>query len=355
MHLATQTGSVSTMDPINRPHQHSHATASAAVSEPKPDPAVDPAAEVGWFLRRERERYGCSIEEAARATRINRRYLSAIEEGDLERLPELEDALRYVCTYAEYLGFEPVPLAQHYLGILKSMRGDAVEAPSAPQRSAKIIPFPGVPSSTTGLLASAFVAMSVFGAAAWVVVPGLSGTAPQQPQVQASGTDAGYKLPASDPIVTASTGGDGDSLTPSDRETSRAPETEAAPDDLSGLTEFIQQNVSSSGEPKPAADADSGGERVYGADNAQSRLLLRAKSPVWVRIEDRHGNVVMTKTLMTGDSYRVPDRNDLVVIARDGGALSYIVDGEERGTLGAPGEILVGRSLDIQGLAKTSG
>lgn len=354
MHLATQTGSVSTMDPINRPQQHSHATASAAISDPKPDPAVDPAAEVGWFLRRERERYGCSVEEAARATRINRRYLSAIEEGDLERLPELEDALRYVCTYAEYLGFEPVPLAQHYLTILKTMRGDAVDAPAPRRESAKIIPFPGVPSSTTGILVSAFVAMSVFGAAAWVVVPGLSGTAPEQPQVQASGTDAGYKLPASDPIVTASTGA-GDSLTPSDRETSRVPDTEAAPDDLSGLTEFIQQNVSSSGEPEPQGGADTGGDRIYGAENAQSRLMLRAKSPVWVRIEDRHGNVVMTKTLMTGDSYRVPARDDLVVIARDGGALSYVVDGEERGTLGAPGEILVGRSLDIDGLAKTSG
>lgn len=343
------------MDPINRPQQTGQATASAAIEE------NNPAAEVGWFLRRERERHGCPIEEAAHATRINRRYLTAIEEGDLSSLPELEDALRYVCTYAEFLGFEPAPLAQHYVEILKSARDEDVPAagePATPRRAAKVIPFPAA-RSTTGLLVGAFLAMSAFGGAAWIVVPGLSGPSPEHPQVQANGTDAGYMLPSSDPIVTASTGSGGkaqDSLTPSDRETGQALEAETAPEDISGLTEFIQQNVSSSDVPVDAAAVRGGDDnRVYGADNAQSRLVLRARSPVWIRIEDRSGNVVMTKTLMQGDSYRVPDRDDLVVIARDGGALSYVVDGEERGTLGAPGEILVGRSLDIDGLTKTSG
>jgi cytoskeleton protein RodZ len=69
-----------------------------------------------------------------------------------------------------------------------------------------------------------------------------------------------------------------------------------------------------------------------------------------VRVEDGQGNVVMTQMLMKGDSYKVPDRPGLVVIARDGGLLSYIIDGKEKGVLGPPGEILVGRSLDINQL-----
>jgi hypothetical protein len=52
--------------------------------------------------------------------------------------------------------------------------------------------------------------------------------------------------------------------------------------------------------------------------------------------------------LMKGETYSVPDRDGLVVIARDGGLLSYIIDGEEKGILGTPGEILVGRPLDIK-------
>ena len=56
----------------------------------------------------------------------------------------------------------------------------------------------------------------------------------------------------------------------------------------------------------------------------------------------------MTQMLMKGDTYRVPNREGLVVIARDGGLLSYLIDGQEKGILGTPGEILVGRPLDLK-------
>ncbi len=68
---------------------------------------------------------------------------------------------------------------------------------------------------------------------------------------------------------------------------------------------------------------------------------------MWVRIEDAQGNVVMTQMLRKGESYQVPDRKGLVVIARDGGLLSYSIDGKERGILGMPGQILVGQPLDL--------
>ena len=79
----------------------------------------------------------------------------------------------------------------------------------------------------------------------------------------------------------------------------------------------------------------------------RARLVLKAKAPVWVRVEDAQGNVVMTQMLMKGDTYQVPDREGLVVIASDGGLLSYVIDGKEKGILGTPGEILVGRSLNL--------
>ena len=48
----------------------------------------------------------------------------------------------------------------------------------------------------------------------------------------------------------------------------------------------------------------------------------------------------------------MPDRDGLVVIARDGGLLAYMIDGKERGMLGTPGQILVGQPLDIPSLEK---
>ena len=120
---------------------------------------------------------------------------------------------------------------------------------------------------------------------------------------------------------------------------------------LDGITALIEQNVPQATAPAPAAAGDvtqTKDGRQFGDATAESRLTLKAKAPVWVRIEDSNGNVVMTQMLMKGDTYRVPNRDGLVVIARDGGLLVYVIDGKEKGILGTPGEILVGRSLDIK-------
>ena len=132
-------------------------------------------------------------------------------------------------------------------------------------------------------------------------------------------------------------------------------------DGLSGIGAFIEDGFQQSESemqpqraapmPQPKQPADQGAEAVSSTEPG-SRLVLKAKAPVWVRIEDAQGNVVMTQMLRGGDTYSVPDRQGLVVIARDGGLLSYIIDGRERGILGTPGQILVGQPLDIPTLEK---
>lgn len=351
------------MDSIKHHHQMPQQQASTRTHQAE---TSDPAAEVGFFLRRERERYGCSIEEAGLATRINRRYLAAIEDGDIASLPDPDDALRYVCTYAEFLGFEPAPLAQHYSEVITRMRRHP-EYRARAQRTAEVVAFPfaRARSSTVNLLLGVLVATGLFAGAAWYIMPGQG---PGDQVASASADGPGTRMNA-DPITTGSIGQNGgititeqrlddDSLTLSDR-TSQEPEASGEVNGLDGLTEFIKQNVEGATlENKPAegqAQISSPKGRVFGNESEASRLTLRANATVWVRIEDRDGNVILTQTLMPGDAYRVPERDDLVVIARDGGALTYMVDGEERGTLGAPGEILVGRSLDVRALANVSG
>jgi len=214
------------------------------------------------------------------------------------------------------------------------------------------------------VLAAVFVTTSVLAATAWVVVPGLRGGG-DSGGIPVVRVDDSATMQA-DPMTTASipaasqalgkAAAGGDTLTQEDTEVANAP-VQGGAGGLDGLTEFIQQNVSgtvpseAAASPRPTSDQQS---RVFGTENGGSRLVLEANAPVWVRIEDRQGNVILTKTMMAGDAYRVPNRNDLVVIARDGGALTYSVDGRKVGTLGAPGEILVGRPLDLQSLERSA-
>ena len=87
--------------------------------------------------------------------------------------------------------------------------------------------------------------------------------------------------------------------------------------------------------------------RIVGEKNAAARIVLEARGPVLLRIEDSRGNVVGSHTMTTGDRYQVPSREDLVVVAGDGGLVGVVIDGVERGTLGSPGELVVGRPLTV--------
>lgn len=339
-----------------------------AYSRPKPDSHSDPAGEVGWYLQREREKRGETHEDVSEATGIHPYHLEAIEFGDLTRLPERLEALEMIGNYAEHMGFEPEPIVRHYATFLplpalapKSNH----PADPAPLSSAKIIRFGKLPipkfnirefpGGAGGIVASCLFAIVLFAGANFLI----------QPQ---GGDPSAEIAQDGDPISTASTGtSDVDvAITeepmPDDQPVEEVSEPEESAqtgqepaseeDALNGLTGLIEQTLGQETAPAPKAKAEkkiatAEPEAAKAIAEAPSRLTLKAKGPVWVRIEDEKGNVVMTQMLRRGDTYQVPDRKGLVVIARDGGLLTYSIDGKERGILGTPGQILVGQPLDL--------
>lgn len=339
----------------------------------KPDGETDPAGEAGWYLEREREARGLSLEQAGEAAGIHPYHLEAIELGDMTCMPERLEALEMIGAYAQFLGFDPEPLVEHYARFLPVPPLAAEPrhpANPAPLSSAKILAFgrlprlpkfklSSVPGGAGGLVASLAAVMLLFAGASYLLMP-KGGETPQ--------TQAGQALPEAeaDPMPTASTGPEtaeitiGEEPMPDDKQPARqaagAGEDDLAGTGLDGISALIEENVPGAvSDTKTLEGLGSAADmavtpqgREFGAGNEESRLTLKANAPVWVRIEDAQGNVVMTQMLMKGDTYRVPNREGLVVIARDGGLLSYIIDGKEKGILGTPGEILVGRSLDLK-------
>ncbi len=330
----------------------------------KPDGMLDPAAEAGWFLQRERERRGESLRQAGEATGIHPYHVEAIEYGDMTRMPHRLEALEMIGIYAQYLGFDPDPLVQHYAVFLpRPPVAPPARHPAnpAPLTSAKILSFgrlprmprfdfklPNLPGGPGGIVASLAGAIFLFAGASFMMSP-VPDDAATKPQMAEAG----------DPMATAST---------ARKPTQIKITQEAMPDDqaqlldelagtnLTGLAGLIEGEGVQPAQPSkkivdriPVAE-DTAQVSAPAAGMGGSRLMLKAKAPVWVRIEDAQGNVVMTRMLMKGETYAVPDRQGLVVIARDGGLLSYVIDGKEKGILGPAGEILVGRPLDLKSL-----
>ena len=61
---------------------------------------------IGEFLQRVREDQELTLEDVAKGTRINRRFLEALEEDREEELPDINYRDLFIKSYAEFLGVE---------------------------------------------------------------------------------------------------------------------------------------------------------------------------------------------------------------------------------------------------------
>ena len=345
----------------------------------KPDGESDPAGEVGWFLQREREKRNLTLEDVGEQIDVHPYHVEAIEYGDMTCMPQRVEALQMISAYADFLGFHPEPLLEHYIKILPTPQLAPRHHPAspAPLTSARIFDFgkklpklpalniklPNLKMDNNGIVASVAAAFMLFAGTTWLVVPGAKDMKAIDIVAQMPAVDD-QPMPA---VVTGDTEAnvkvtelaiEDEPLSKTDDMTVATTENAPKGDDLGA---FIQDQLGNDATASTGAVLDpevsvatvvpskSAGAQSYGDSNG--RLVITAKAPVWVRIEDAQGNVVMTQMFNTGDSFRVPsDRKGLVVIARDGSHLVYSIDGKDRGVMGRPGEILAGEELDVEKL-----
>jgi cytoskeleton protein RodZ len=331
----------------------------------RPDGTIDPAGEAGWFLQRERERRGLERAVVAQLLGIHESHLAGIESGDMTRLPRRDEALKMISTYARYLGFQPEPLIQRYLEFLPvplpERRRRNIPSPLS---SAKIISFSAVLKSATSIRGTTIVSsiagvLLLFGAAVAVLQPG------EEAEEIARGADplptASVQKEAEDgsrvKITQTPLSDDQVASLPQMSESPKAPANSGELGDLGAfIAEQLEKPAQNETGPKQASVPHTEVATPVLPASAQGRLVLKATgASVWFRLEDTGGNVVVSRTLRRGESFTVPSRDDLTIIARDGGLISYEIDGVEQGPLGAPGEIVVGRSLSLAKLLKQGG
>ncbi len=77
-----------------------------------------------------------------------------------------------------------------------------------------------------------------------------------------------------------------------------------------------------------------------------SRIVFRASANIWIQVLDSVGNEVVTRLLLAGDSYTVPDRDGLRLYTSNAGGLEILVDGDAVPALGQEGDVVRGATMD---------
>jgi cytoskeleton protein RodZ len=80
-------------------------------------------------------------------------------------------------------------------------------------------------------------------------------------------------------------------------------------------------------------DPQTFGEEVPG------RVVILALQDSWVQITGTAGELLLTRILRVGDRYLAPDREDLILMTGNAGALEITVDGVQIAPLGPVGTV----------------
>jgi cytoskeletal protein RodZ len=100
----------------------------------------------GEELRRERELRGIGLREVAEATKVNIRYLEAMERDDFEHLPGGVFNRGFVRAYAQFIGVDPDSMVNAYLMEEQAQTGhpgSGAESLLRGRRSGKVKPDDG--------------------------------------------------------------------------------------------------------------------------------------------------------------------------------------------------------------------
>jgi cytoskeletal protein RodZ len=189
-------------------------------------------------------------------------------------------------------------------------------------------------------------------------------SAPIESAAEPADADAPEPSPASgatvpaEPAPTAET--TGASVSSSDT-LAAAPAPEAA----AGLRtapspEAPATTITAAPEPQAIPAAPSTGEtavtagplvaQVFGRGNVGTRIVLRATQDSWVQVRDGNEDLLFTRVLRAGDSYRVPNQSGLTLLTGNAGGLEVEVDGSPLGPLGPVGTVRRNVALEPTGL-----
>ncbi len=90
--------------------------------------------------------------------------------------------------------------------------------------------------------------------------------------------------------------------------------------------------------------------QVYGVDNSDARIILRARQDSWVQVRDAQDGLLITRVLRSGDEYRVPNRPGLTLLTGNAGGIEIEVDGAKLSPIGPVGSVRRDVVLDPEAL-----
>jgi cytoskeleton protein RodZ len=292
---------------------------------------------VGAELHQARLTAGFELQEVSNSLRIRRAHLEALEEGRYDDLPGAPYAVGFVRSYAKFLGLDSD-------AVVKRFKAEADNVGGRPKLDFPVPTDEGRMPKTWLIVVALVLAGIAYGG--WQYFSNRddseaqrSADVPEEPDVAAPAADAGITVQPAEPESGISVG---DNLwTPSTVDGATADDREVGAS--------VGTDLSSARPEAPVHEP-----RVYGGENTGARIVIRATGDSWVQIQGPENELLLTRILREGDSYRVPDQPGILLMTGNAGALEVWLDDERQPSLGPPGLVLRDLALEPDALRATA-
>ncbi len=297
-----------------------------------------PLETVGQDLRTARLRRGEDLATVSRALKIRKEHLEAVEEDRIESLPGKTYAIGFVRSYSNYLGLDVTAMVDRFKEEISGRHEEHTTAVAPiPDEESRHLPKGWRFVAGIVMLLLIYGAWHLFsnGSTQVAVPPPPSLNAPKAAALKAA--PAPSQAASAVPAKSASVNPSG----------SPAVQPSAS---MSSLP--VQPSIAA----KPAsadnavATIGASGGTVYGEQNRNPRVILKAKSDGRITVRGEDGSLYLNRDLKAGDSDMVPNLPGLYLATSNAGAVEVDLDGQVLGRVGQNQEILGRVSLDPQSL-----
>ncbi len=310
-----------------------------------------PLETVGQDLRAARLRRGDDLATVSRALKIRKDHLEAVEEDHFAGLPGKTYAIGFVRSYAGYLGLDVTGMVERYKQEISGRQDE--QLPTDPHLHAddsRRLPYGWrIVAGVVGLALLYGVWHLVSAGPSPQPVPPAPSLSPPRPHVVAAA-----KPPAPQP--TAAPAPTDTNATPPATSATPSASTPAptvigssapAPNTAATATKDVAKVSPALPAVPPASQTASAGTgQVYGATNANPRVILHISGDVRLTVRGADGTLYINRDLKAGESYRVPNIDGLYLATSDAGMVDAQVDGRNIGKVGQNQQILGRVSLD---------
>ena len=306
-----------------------------------------PLETVGQDLRAARLRRGDDLATVSRALKIRKDHLEAVEEDRLENLPGRTYAIGFVRTYAGYLGLDATETVERYKQEISGRHDEhsptIAAMPDEPRRLPQGWRFvAGIVLLAVGYgvwhLLSAGSTPQAVPPAPSLAPPKVAVTAPPAP-VPAAPEQTATPSPAIENSAAASA-----------PPAAPAAATQASPPAASTAAAAQPTATPSPAQPEASPSSPAGGT-VFGRNNRNARVVLKAKNDTHVMVRGQNGVVYINRDLKAGDSYQLPNAIGLTLSTTNAGAVEVDLDGQAMGVAGSDQQSAEDVPLDPQTIA----